>query len=637
MKKITKSIIALSVLAGLASCAKEQTPVTPDDNDGMVELTLTATQENPETRTYVGETTTGDGGKKTTPVLWSKDDCLSVLEVGGGNNKFDLTDGIGTYSGTFKGTVASAVTSLVVIHPYSGDLSFDQSTMKLSGAKLEENQTATVGSFDPKTAALMAGVVPGTSRSSSSSVELENVVGYVKVTPKFDCSKITLQSKSADDKLSGTVSAEYKNEDLTFESTGSSNKVSIEGDIKSGNTYYIAVLPVNMESGFNLIFTMADGTEKYREGSSDKVLNIKASKVKNLGTIEESQLSVVSKAVDLSASESANCYIVQVAGDYKFKAVQGNTYKKDDNSKTGTTVGKVESVAVLWESDGTATAPAVGALIDKASVKYSDSDNYIQFSTPKNFKQGNAVIAAKDGDGKILWSWHIWCVKSWNKQDYNNIAGTMMDRNLGATSAEIPTSADDVSSVGLLYQWGRKDPFLGAASFSPNKDNSYYQAASTGTGTWATSSDAMTADNTTQYPMTFYTGDENYNLGDSWASKKTVNDPCPAGWRVPDGGSSGIWAKASSTTSNTFVKFGMNFGGVYGSDATTIWYPASGFLDCDYGTLSNVGNGGYYWSVTPDLSYSYYAYCHDFNSEGKVFQSNQDYRFSGRAVRCCKE
>ena len=34
----------------------------------------------------------------------------------------------------------------------------------------------------------------------------------------------------------------------------------------------------------------------------------------------------------------------------------------------------------------------------------------------------------------------------------------MMDRNLGATSS-IPGSGCE---YGLLYQWGRKDPFLGA-------------------------------------------------------------------------------------------------------------------------------------------------------------------------------
>ncbi len=149
---------------------------------------------------------------------------------------------------------------------------------------------------------------------------------------------------------------------------------------------------------------------------------------------------------DLSASGTANCYLVQNAGDYKFKAVQGNT---------DGTVGNVKSVEVLWESFGTTTMPNVGDLIDTVSYR----DGYIRFSTPDTFAEGNAVIAAKNSKGVILWSWHIWCAtEGWNEQVYYNGAGTMMDRNLGATSA----AAGEVGSLGLFYQWGRKDPSLGA-------------------------------------------------------------------------------------------------------------------------------------------------------------------------------
>jgi hypothetical protein len=35
-------------------------------------------------------------------------------------------------------------------------------------------------------------------------------------------------------------------------------------------------------------------------------------------------------------------------------------------------------------------------------------DGYITFSTPETLKPGNALIAAKDADDVILWSWHIW-------------------------------------------------------------------------------------------------------------------------------------------------------------------------------------------------------------------------------------
>ena len=62
-------------------------------------------------------------------------------------------------------------------------------------------------------------------------------------------------------------------------------------------------------------------------------------------------------------------------------------------------------------------------------------DGYIAFKTADTFKEGNAVIAAKDADGKILWSWHIWLTDQPEEHVYNNNAGTMMDRNLGATSA----------------------------------------------------------------------------------------------------------------------------------------------------------------------------------------------------------
>ncbi len=319
---------------------------------------------------------------------------------------------------------------------------------------------------------------------------------------------------------------------------------------------------------------------------------------------------------DLSASGTANCYLVQNAGDYKFKAVQGNT---------DGTVGNVKSVEVLWESFGTTTMPNVGDLIDTVSYR----DGYIRFSTPDTFAEGNAVIAAKNSKGVILWSWHIWCAsEGWNEQVYYNGAGTMMDRNLGATSA----AAGEVGSLGLFYQWGRKDPFLGAASVSENT-----QAVST--GEWATSSTSITPTLAEQNPMTFYTGWNNYLPNGSWDSEKTAYDPCPAGWRVPDGGEDGIWSKAKGSSDSfniTSSSYGLNFGGTFGS-GETIWYPASGYLSYDSGALGGVGGSGGYWSVTPYPSGSSVAYCLYFGGDGYVKASNDSYRSNGRSVRCLQE
>ena len=130
----------------------------------------------------------------------------------------------------------------------------------------------------------------------------------------------------------------------------------------------------------------------------------------------------------------------------------------------------------------------------------------------------------------------------------------------------------------------------------------------------------------------------------SWDKTKAVNDPCPVGWRVPDGGGNGIWSKAKDSSADfsiTGESYGLNFGGVFGSDET-IWYPASGYLYFTDGGLCNFTFLGYYWSVTPDPSNSYNACCFLFysgsDSDGAVVSPSLSYsRSDGMAVRCLQE
>ena len=335
-------------------------------------------------------------------------------------------------------------------------------------------------------------------------------------------------------------------------------------------------------------------------------------------------------AIDLSSSESANCYIVSNVGRYKFKTVKGNSVES---------VGDVASASVLWESFGTDIAPNVGDLIGKVSYK----NGYITFRTADTFKEGNAVIAAKDANGTILWSWHIWLTDQPQGQEYFNNAGTMMDRNLGATSAATP---GDVGALGLLYQWGRKDPFLGSTSISASR-------IARSTITWPSVVESNSSTGTIAYatanPTTFITyNDSNndwYYTGDSstdntrWTTSernKSIYDPCPAGWRVPDGGSNGVWSNALGSSSDfegypyDSTNEGMNFSGKFGS-VSTIWYPASGYRNYRDGSLSNVGDRGSSWSASPNndcacnLSFYYY---------GSVYPSITSSRANGRSVRC---
>ena len=325
---------------------------------------------------------------------------------------------------------------------------------------------------------------------------------------------------------------------------------------------------------------------------------------------------------DLNKSgETANCYIVSEAGVYAFKTVKGNSNES---------VGSVSSVEVLWESYGTDISPEIGDLI--RDVLYSNG--YIQFSTAATFREGNAVIAAKNSSGIILWSWHIWLTDMPDEQVYYNSAGTMMNRNLGATSA----TPGDVGALGLFYQWGRKDPFLGSSSISD-------EVVAKSTAIWPSSMESSpstgTVDYITSHPMTFVcespNGDWHYSQDDTlWTSNKTksIYDPCPAGWRVPRGGKDSIWSKSGGSSYYSALyddsNKGFNFSGKFGSDQT-IWYPITGYLGMSDGILRFTGTQCFYWSADPCSIASYALYLDD---NGTFDPSLQFARAYGSPIRC---
>ncbi|MBO5709864.1 MAG: hypothetical protein J6S01_11030 [Bacteroidales bacterium] len=321
--------------------------------------------------------------------------------------------------------------------------------------------------------------------------------------------------------------------------------------------------------------------------------------------------------------DSANSFIVSEAGTYMFGAVKGNSMQS---------VGSVASVKVLWESFGTDEVPEVGSLI--SSVSYNNGT--ITFSTPNTYREGNAVIAAKDASGITLWSWHIWLTDQPQEHVYNNYAGTMMDRNLGATSA----TPGDVGALGLIYQWGRKDPFLGTSSISSSTI-----AKSTISWPSPVSSDSSkgTIDYAISNPTTFIRGDEKDEIDwyytDSdiiddtrWQSEKTIYDPCPSGWRVPDGGDYGVW-EAAGFSNTTFDSTNRGFSFSISNPSAT-WYPAAGGRYSSGGHWG-AGYDGSYWSVTPIRELAFEL---SFSSAGFVSTSNiVAPRARGLSVRCFKE
>jgi len=246
----------------------------------------------------------------------------------------------------------------------------------------------------------------------------------------------------------------------------------------------------------------------------------------------------------------------------------------------------------------------------------SANDFFAKLTIPTGLNGNNAVIALKDGSGNIWWTWHLWftdynpdaAAGSMNGQTHTyfseafTTAGLyygkrMMDRNLGAmitgvqdgsglpsnvadyniTSKQPQTAAEAAKWYGLMYQWGRKDPFtnsaltgtalndIGGATPIYNSSDVRYSYANGAEAGKDMNNNTIYADAANGYsvdgfpkvsngaaanyrvfdavrnPMIyFHSGVSNdWTLQDNnlWQmTTKTPFDPCPPGWRVPAGG-----------------------------------------------------------------------------------------------------
>ncbi|WP_084466313.1 T9SS type A sorting domain-containing protein [Kaistella palustris] len=136
-------------------------------------------------------------------------------------------------------------------------------------------------------------------------------------------------------------------------------------------------------------------------------------------------------------------------------------YLKTNGSFTPIPPG-IQSATLYWED--------VPGLVQNVSIVPGGepSASKIKVEINKGKGKGNAVVAFKV-DGMIYWSWHIWVTDNPENGnlfshgtetdiDGNLFVNKYMDRNLGATTHSF---LDDQwqKSGGLMYEWGRKDPF----------------------------------------------------------------------------------------------------------------------------------------------------------------------------------
>lgn len=620
MKKSVFAFLAASLC--LAACQIEI--VDPNVSDDVLSAQI---EQKEVTKTVLGESNN---------VLWSENDQIVAFMKSSYGHKYQIKPSFAgkTYADFSRVSSASGDDLSagmewdhnVAYYPYSESIECVKSGDNYAlEVVLPAEQTYEENSFGN-------GTWPMVAVSEDNNITFKNVCGGIKLQLKgtHKVKSITIQGKN-NEKLAGAATViAYTDETkpAIVMDEGASTTVTLncgEGvwlNESEPTEFIISLPPVVFTKGFfvNVVF----GNDKQQSIQTDKENEVLRSSLLVMPEVTIEEPSVPEgTAIDLSEDGTANCYIVSNAGSYQFTPTKGNSNES---------VGLIASAEVLWETFGTNVTPLVGDLI--ASVSYTDG--CILFTTPETYKEGNAVIAAKDASGNILWSWHIWLTDQPVGQVYCNDAGTMMDRNLGATS-ETP---GDVGALGLLYQWGRKDPFLGASGI-------YTNAKANSTITWPSKVSSNEINGTIEYamgnPTTFisynsynedwyYTGDLNTD-NTRWTtskSDKSIYDPCPVRWRVPDGGEKGVWSMAGFDDTEC-TNGGMSFSI---TSPSYTWYPVSGYLDNGGGWLNDVGGYGYYWSCSP---LSNYALGLSLSHYGTVNSMRYISRACGCYIRCVQE
>ncbi|RRD90855.1 fimbrillin family protein [Bacteroides heparinolyticus] len=417
---------------------------------------------------------------------------------------------------------------------------------------------------------------------------------------------------------------------------------------------------------------------------------------------------------------TANCYIVNAAGRYKLPLVYGNAvdYVKvpgtGNNSSAYTSTasgGNVLNPFINHRGAGitdpyiynnTNCIPANCTLVWQdepnlvTNVNLSSDGHFLEFTVNQStIRQGNAVVAVRNASNTVLWSWHIWVTDykpgttgtTPDKEitNYQGIQYKIMPVNLGwcdgeeknyaertvqvrfkqtGTSATqtitVKQKAHAITELGnnTYFQWGRKDPFVGALAGNINK--TWYDAngnvktnqlppiSSFSTGNACITS-GITLPNTfctnggymdNKYANlwsannTVYTGNDNPVV-------KTIYDPCPVGYKMPPSNAfTGFTTTGNSTSTQSQFNVqgtwsnGWNFHCGPNHTGDTVFFPASGGRIYSSAVPYVVGSGAFYLTAGPGSTY--YGRFLLF-SPGLVHPLYNDTRCYGFGVRAAQE
>ena len=348
-----------------------------------------------------------------------------------------------------------------------------------------------------------------------------------------------------------------------------------ENPSETEKSYSLEVTTTTLKTTYDGDQTLKDNTQR---GSADSPYD--------LSTHDENGSTI--------AQTTANCYVVSAAGTYQLPLVYGNAIKNGSNNSaayqgfkdyldraiSSPRITGANNAVLVW-SDGFFMFKDIHLDASKQNLVFTIDSNYMQ--------QANAVLAVRDANNRIMWSWHIWVTerpvytKIHTLQDLFNSSNTyvLMQCNLGwvdgkmvyynqrdltfrftqagsGETAELKVRQEgatfDYKDVGsTYYQWGRKDPLVALKNWDSYRYEDY-RLHETGDPDYVyqVETGPTTIGNAIQHPNVFYTrgttggadwnGDHTTTLWNtnenggtlaSITSVKTIYDPSPRGFKVP--------------------------------------------------------------------------------------------------------
>lgn len=577
----------------------------------LVEIRFTATTEY---HTYTKTTLEGELGGGTHQILWSPGDEIAIIPVEAAESLTSYTfkniSSERSQTTVFEGESSNADT----YYAFYPAANVGNATSGKVVFTLPDILTYQPGSFTDSSFPMAAKV------ESGNDISFNNLCGLLalRLTGKETIKSITFVADN-DKMVAGLFSIDMSEGEWKITQAGN-NKKSIVMDCgpegvtlnESEATVFYFILPPRTYDNFDILIMTADGGMMCKR--AERPLRIKRSVLTPAGILNY----VENYGIDLSERGCSNSYVIPEAGLYSFDAtIIGNGefgLLRNAGFHTDDVNINPESVELLWTDR------------DNLISELNFSDGKVRFYATGN--EGNAFLAVKDGDDNILWSWHLWFTDTPVEQTYNNSVGTfkVLDRNLGATRADRGTGDEWKESSGLVYQWGRKDPFA---------DGKYDMIDV-----------ALYMKEIISMPTTYvvrkmpWTNEWSNSFWDS--ETKTIYDPCPVGYKVAK---DEIWADFTKTGANVDRRAQINASGsfdygwnFYIDGENTAWYPATPHIGYS-GPYEYHTDIGYCWKSNHNSSHSnlfeYY-----YNSDMKCHVKIVDYRtytYQAFPVRCMKD